>query len=227
MKRLENGLIEGVNYIRDESTGKINWLKMIPEEYLYINEFKKEALEKRLGKTFGEIQISEVKDTEKIITLQGIRYLLDLRGYKECDIKVDACSQDYASATCRIKFIANEEENFEQIYTGNASAHAGNTKDFYKNYLVEAASNRALCRAVRFFLKINIVSKDELSDSENFEDEIETSSNLLPYDMLNKKLKEMNKDLNWINKEFKSEWDEIKNIPKAKVFEIMGKLKTL
>jgi hypothetical protein len=152
MKRNENGLIEGIEYIYDDNK-KINWLKMIPEEYLYINQDKKSSIEKRLGKSIDDIEISEVLDTDLVITLQGIRYLLDLRGYKDCDIKLDVANPDYVAATCNIRFISNEE-NFEQTFSSCASAHAGNTKSWYKNYLVEAASNRALCRAVRFYLKM-------------------------------------------------------------------------
>ena len=78
MKRLENGLVEDVSCIYDETTKKINWLKMIPSDCLYINQDKKDKLEKLLNKKFEEIQINEVKDTDLVITLQGIRYLLDL-----------------------------------------------------------------------------------------------------------------------------------------------------
>lgn len=226
MKRLENGLIEGVNYIYDD-TGKINWLKMIPEDCLYINKDKKNKIEKRLGKKFSDIKISEALDTELVITLQGIRYLLDLRGYTTCDIKLDIATEDYAAATCSIRFIKNEED-FEQVFTGCASAHPRNTKSWYRNYLVEAASNRALCRAVRFFLKLNIVSNDELGTE--MEEEIsETKQTQIPdiYNELNTLMSSQNITLETLNKEFGKgkEWDKLSSIPRATVFLILGKLK--
>ena len=176
MKRLDNGLIEGINYVYDENQ-KINWLKMIPVECLYINQEKKNSLEKRLNKPFEEIKIEDVKDTDLVITLQGIRYLLDLRGYRYSKIKINVATPEYAAATCEICFIPNQEENFEQVYCASASAHFGNTKSWYKNYLVEASSNRALCRAVRFYLKINIVASEELGAKVD-EDTQSTNNNL-------------------------------------------------
>ncbi len=177
MKRLENGLIDGLNYIRDEKTNKIDWFKMIPPEYLYINQDKKNQIEKRLGKTFNEIQVSEALEIELVITLQGIRWLLDTRGYKNVDIKIDAANQEYAAATCKIIFLPNEEENVEQTFTANASAHPGNTKSWYAKYLIEAASNRALCRATRNYLRVGVVSRDELGNSNEEDNNGQSSSN--------------------------------------------------
>lgn len=161
MKRLENGLVEGINYTRDEN-GRIEWFKLIPRKYLYINTEKKTQIEKRLGKRIDEAAESEFLDTDYVINLQGIKYLLDLRGYQSCKTRIDECGPDYAAATCEINFIPNEEDNFVQTYTACASAHPQNTKSWYAKYLVEASSNRALCRAVRQFLRINAVAQEEL-----------------------------------------------------------------
>ena len=161
MKRLENGLVEGINYTRDEN-GRIEWFKLIPRKYLYINTEKKAQIEKRLGKRIDEADESEFLDTDYVINLQGIKYLLDLRGYQSCKTRIDECNPDYAAATCEITFIPNDEDNFPQTYTACASAHPQNTKSWYAKYLVEASSNRALCRAVRQFLRINAVAQEEL-----------------------------------------------------------------
>lgn len=163
MKRLPNGLIENLEYKKDEA-GNIDWLKMLPEKFLYINEGKKKELEARTGKPFEEIKIADVKETDLIILLSGIRFLADLRGYKYAKTKVDIANENFSAATCEICFIPNEEQVLEQIYTASASAHPLNTKSFYSNYLVEAATNRAFCRAVRNYLNINIVSKEELGE---------------------------------------------------------------
>ncbi len=228
MKRLENGLIENLNYVRDEETGRINWLKMIPEKYLYINQDKMDKIKKRLNKSKEEITIADVEDTEKVITLQGIRYALDLRGYKKVSIKVDKASQDYAAATSEITFIPNEEEAFEQVFTACACAWASNTKSFYQNYLIEAASNRALCRAVRNFLKINIISNDELGGEEVVEES--PPSSIQPIDMLSKLLIQKNITFNQLKEEYKDEsaaWKELKDIPKPKILYIMGKIRSI
>lgn len=170
MKRLENGLVEGINYTRDEN-GRIEWFKLIPRKYLYINTEKKAQIEKRLGKKVDEAAESEFLDTDYVINLQGIKYLLDLRGYQSCKTRIDECNPDYAAATCEITFIPNEEDNFVQTYTACASAHLQNTKSWYAKYLVEASSNRALCRAVRQFLRINAVAQEELGGAGGGQDD--------------------------------------------------------
>lgn len=228
MKRIENGLIEGLEYQYDEVSGRINWFKMIPEEYLYLNQDKKASLEKRLGKPFSEISISEVRDTDLVITLQGIRWLLDVRGYEDLNIKLDVANENYAAATCHIRFLPNKEEVVSQTYTSCACAHFGNTKSFYKNYLVEAASNRAMCRAVRGFLKINVVSKEELSDNplETQEDNKKVSFD--PKNILSDIMKSKNLSLAQLNTEFntsEAKWSSVNDIPKLVVFKIIGKFK--
>lgn len=198
-KRLENGLIDGMEYPYD-ANGRINWFKLVPEECLYINQGKKALLEKRLGKTFEEIQKSEVRDTDLVITLQGLRHLLDLRGYKSVETKLDYCGLDYAAATCKISFIPNLEEQFAQEFCASACAHPGNTNSFMKTYLVEAATNRAFCRAVRQFLKINTVSNEELGASGGnntpaTEEEQPTENPMDARFLLKRKISEVNKSL--------------------------------
>lgn len=106
--------------------------------------------------------MSEALDTELIIKLSGIQWLLTVRGYEYSKITLNNSSRDFASATCEIKFIPNEEDKIGQIFCGSASAHDGNTKSWYREYLTEAASNRAICRATRFYLGISTVTSEEL-----------------------------------------------------------------
>ena len=47
-----------------------------------------------------------------------------------------------------------------------SSSTLNNTNGFGQNYLVEMAENRSFCRCVRNFLKINIVSWDELAGAQ-------------------------------------------------------------
>ncbi len=50
---------ENINLIKDEKTGKVNWFKTIPLEYLYLNESKKNSIVKRLNKPFNEVTKEE------------------------------------------------------------------------------------------------------------------------------------------------------------------------
>ena len=198
MKRLENGLVEGVNYTRDEN-GRIEWFKLIPRKYLYINTEKKAQIEKRLGKRIDEADESEFLDTDYVINLQGIKYLLDLRGYQSCKTRIDECNPEYAAATCEITFIPNDEDNFAQTYTACASAHPQNTKSWYAKYLVEASSNRALCRAVRQFLRINAVAQEELGGAGGNHSDDEPVNPMGPLGALKNLMKKKDKTLSDIN----------------------------
>ncbi len=238
MKRLENGLIEGINYIKDEKTGKIDWFKMIPPEYLYINQDKKGQLEKRLNKSFQEIKKEEALETELIINLAGIRWLLDIIGFKYSKITPNACSQDYAAATCEISFIPSEyNNNQEQIYTQSASAHAGNTKSWYKEYLVEAASNRAFCRAVRFYCNLSCVSAEELGASiENGQNEQDNTPKIAPAkqiqmlkDLMESKKVSWNHIVDRLKKEdkFDEKFTSVDKLPPDVIFELIERLKSI
>ncbi len=177
MKRLENGLLENVNYVRDEKTSKINWFRMIPANYLYLNQDKKAKIEARIGRKInGPLQDSDLTDlneTDLVITLAGVRHLLDLRGYKSVKMVVGNSDPGYAAVSCEILFTPLEDNNTEQSFSACASAHTQSTKSWYQNYLVEAASNRAFCRCVRNFLGINVVAQDELggASSESNDDQ--------------------------------------------------------
>lgn len=232
MKRLENGLIDGLNYIRDGKTNKIDWLKMIPPEYLYINNDKKAQIEKRLGKPFDQITVADAIDTELVVTLQGIRWLLDTIGYKQVKMKIDAATPDYAAATCEITFIPNDEEKFEQIYSASASAHPGNTKHWYANYLIEASSNRAMCRAVRGYARVNVVSREELgANLDSNESTVETApvkQIKLLSDLMDKKMVKFDphivkklKDAN----QYKEEYKSVNDLPKEVIFDLLERLK--
>lgn len=227
MKRLPNGLVEGIEYQRDEN-GRINWFRMIPSKFLYINQEKKNQIEKRLGKKVEEADPSEMLDTDYVINAQGIRYLLDLRGYKASEITLGNCAPDYASATCRITFIAHEDEP-EKVFAASASAHPHNTKSWYQNYLVEASSNRAQARAVRFFLGLNCVAQEELGGAGNT-NEPEQPVTANPTGILKIQMGKAGKSFNDILEILKSENVDVSKItsvdkiPPNQIYRILGKL---
>ena len=230
MKRLTNGLVEGIEYIRDEN-GRINWFRMIPAKFLYINQEKKLQIEKRLGKKIDEATPEEMLDTDYVINAQGIRYLLDLRGYKSSEIILGNCAPDYASATCRITFIAHEDEP-EKVFSASASAHPHNTKSWYQNYLVEASSNRAQARAVRFFLGLNCVAQEELGGAggTNGNSEPEAPITASPVGILKMQMGKTNKSFADVLAILKAEGVDtsaivsVDKIPPNQIYRILGKL---
>lgn len=167
------GLLPEITYVFDEN-GYVNWRKMVPIQFLYINSDikNKERIEKKYNKNIKDIDIStdNVEDRDLIITLAGLKYLLRLRGYSSVVFSTKEASDQYASVNCYIDFIGNFETNgFSQSYSENGSAHLRSTDSFMRAYLVEAATNRAFARCIRNYLNINIVSKEELFDQSKVE----------------------------------------------------------
>jgi hypothetical protein len=152
IKRNDYGLMEGQDYIFQES-GFVDWRKMIKTEYLVPNRQRTQ-----------ETDVSNLQDRDLIILLGGIKDLSQIRGYTDVRYDIKFASLEYAAASCTIKWIPNyETENKEIIFQSMSSATVDNTNGFGKLYLVEMAENRSFCRCVRNFLKINIVSWDEMS----------------------------------------------------------------
>lgn len=210
--------------------GKINWFKLIPPEHLYFNKDKRDEIEKRLGKTLEESNVSEGLESELVIKLSGVHWLLNKRGYEYAEMKIDVANKDFAAATCKIKFTPNDEDKIGQIFTGSASAHAFNTKSWYKNYLTEAASNRALCRATRFYLGIFAMTAEELgaNTSEEVVETDETKQKLQEALDRNKFSFEQLKDKMVKEKiEGAENFKSIDDIPRSVRFNYIGRIKKM
>ncbi len=232
MKRLENGLIEGVNYIRDDKSNRIDWLRTLPHEHIYINPDKKLQLEKTLNKSFEEIKIEEVKDSDLILLLSGIRWLLDIRGYKYVKMTVNSANLEFAAVTCEICFLPLEGEK-EQIFTACASAHYNNTSNFAKQYLLEISSNRAMARCCRNALGITSISREELGAS--IQEPVQEKQTILSHSTQVKLLSELmdSKKVTWkhlvermkMDNCYKEEWTSIEKMPSDIIFSYIERLK--
>ncbi len=239
IKRNEMGLIEGVEYKFTEE-GMVDWRAMIPEKFLYVNNDtkRKDKIEKKYKKPFDQIDIikDKVEDVDLVQLLGAAKYLLKLRGFTEVISIPNECSEQYASVNCSIKFIPNfESEGQSQIYTENACAHQNNTNSFTRHYLVEMATNRALCRCVRSYLGISIVSKEELGASTEESSQQDTNSfananrqDAILIDIMDKKkvmfdphiiekLKKENK--------YKLEYKSVSDLPADIKFDLIDRLK--
>lgn len=183
IKRNNLGLIEGFNYVYKDNY--IDWRKLIPAEFLYIDSSKTE-----------ETDISKCEDSQLVVKLGGMIYLAKIRGYKSVRYPVIIASESYAAVSCEIEWIPNyETENQSVFYSSTAGVHFNNASPFGMRYSVETAENRAFCKCIRKFLGINIVSQEELGESkpkENIPAETKTdsssSSSAAPYQVLTKLL---------------------------------------
>ena len=220
--RNEYGLIvqPAVNYTFNED-GTVNWRKMIRPENLVPNKQKTK-----------ETDITKLKDSELIILLNGLKELAQIRGYSSLTYNVVAASPDYFAAACRITWSPSyETEGKEIIFESIGDASTENTTSFARLFLGPIAENRAFARCVRNFLKIAIVSQEEMSGAKPAEEQPTENPND-PEFLLKKIMKEKNVTFDSLKKKLADEGfenaaglNEISDIPKVKIFELIDRIK--
>lgn len=158
-QRNKYGLLKNVEYIFKED-GSVDWKKMIPKEYIVINEDYYVSKHKEVPKS-----IEEAEESGLLILLGGIKEIAKIRGIQKVDTRTVFSQEGRAVSDCYVTFIANYESNFEKLeFSGSASATYDNVNSYLGKYYLETiASNRAFVRAVRNALRIDIVGEDEVS----------------------------------------------------------------
>ena len=225
MKRLSrnaDGLIEGVDYVFNDD-GSINWRKMVKREYLVSNKQRTK-----------ETDVSKLEDKDLLILLGGIKELAQIRGFSDVSYYVVSPSPDYVVATCKIQWISNfETEGKEVGFSAIGDASPNNTQSFARHYLGPIAENRSFVRCVRNFLKINIVSQEELGAAKApQEDSAENTLN--PKSFLESVMREKKVAFDQIKQKLIKEnfpkaedLTSISEIPNVKIFELIERLQKL
>lgn len=224
--RNKYGLIEdkNTNYTYNED-GTINWRKMVKQEYLVPNRQKTQ-----------ETDVSKLEDKDLLILLGGIKELAQIRGYTSVSYKVVAASESYFATSCKITWIPNYETNGKVIeFEALADATLNNTKSFARYFLAAIAENRAFVRCVRNFLKINIVSQEELGDAKLLEEAVSSNENpTSPQVLLEKIMREKKISFEALKERLVKEKFEnadnlnsIQDIPKSKIFELIERIKKI
>lgn len=228
MVRLDNGMIEGIDYPLN-SDGSINWRNLIKPEHTVINRQYKDSIEKKLGKPIADISPTELEDKYLLILLQGFKDLAFLRGYTSIYYRTPFCSQSFVSMICQIDWIPNLETKENVIFESCGDASKENTNSWYAKYLTAAAENRAFVRCVRNFLRIPVVGFDEIGPQEESNPEEVNPSD--PYVILESMMR--SKNVPWtklketlikMNMNGAAEWNSVKEISKSQMFEIIGML---
>lgn len=161
-ERNEFGLIcdGSITYVYNED-GTINWRKMVKPEFLkpHIQLFEK------TGRPVPT-SIEGLEDKELIILLGGLKDLAAIRGFSSCTYpNVVSPQSDYVIAVCQIAWIPNYETQGRAVTSsGIGDASPANTNAIGKLYLAPFAENRAFVRCIRQFLRINILSQEEISE---------------------------------------------------------------
>jgi hypothetical protein len=158
-KRNEYGLIcnDNVQY-QFNPDGTVNWRKMIKPEFLVPNN----QIFERTGRTVPA-SIEGLQDKELLILLGGLKDLASIRGFSKVSYSVSIAPK-HVVAVCSIEWIPNYESEGRVITTsGIGDATPDNLNGFGKDFLGPFAENRAFVRCIRQFLKINIVSNEEIN----------------------------------------------------------------
>ena len=224
--RNQYGLIEDqtLNYVFNDD-GTINWRKMVKTEHLVPNRQKTQ-----------ETDVSKLQDKDLLILLGGIKELAQIRGYTSVEYKVVAASESYFATSCRITWLPNYETGGKEVvFESLADATLNNTKSFAKFFLAAIAENRAFVRCVRNFLKINIVSQEELGDAKLVDDSHSVQENpTSPYSLLEKIMKDKNLTFEQLKKKLIKEnfsgadgLNSVAEIPKVKIFELVDRIKKI
>jgi hypothetical protein len=229
-KRDLHGLLECIDYnFHPDNT--INWRGMINKDYLVPN---RDAFKNQKDLNLKEIDISTLADNQLLILLAGIKELAQIRGYKNVSYDVIQAQPDYVAVKCTIDWIPNYETNMETVsFSALADAHLDNTKDFAKNFLMAIAENRAFIRAVRSFLKINIVGNDEMGKTTHIDTEVEPNTLITqPVALLQKTMEEYNVSFEQIKERAiqkkmggAENWSKIEDISPLSMFTIISGIK--
>jgi len=221
-KRNQYGLLEDKNIkYQFNDDGTVNWRKMIKSEFLVANRDRT-----------AETDTSKLEDHELIILLGGLKDLAHVRGYKSVTYKILEASPEYVCASCSIEWIGNYETENNEVITFEALADAGvkNTEGFSQMYLAAIAENRAFCRAVRNFLRINIVAKEECKNVKISKPSPNVNA-ASPDIFLSTLMKEKSVDFAAIKSKMvkegvkgAEEWDSVKSIPRLKMFELIERM---
>lgn len=157
----EKGLVKGVEYFFKDNNRRVDWRKMARvhfKEYIVPNKaaFPKDT-------DFSQIDVDDLPDEKILIKLGGWEAIADLRGFESIDYDAFSANRDFVSLKCTIVWSGNFETNFkEKVCSGTADTHPDTLKSFAVNFPTAICENRSFGRAVRKFLRIPILSQDEL-----------------------------------------------------------------
>jgi hypothetical protein len=232
-ERDEIGLVKNIVFTIDEETGLVDWRKMVKKEHLVPN-----AVKFKDGTNLKELNVEELDDNQLLILLGGIKDLAQLRGYQSVEYKVHNASQNYVAVSCSIVWSPNFETDYKPVkFEAMADAHFDNTKSFARDFLMATAENRAFTRAVRNFLRINIVGSDEMGDlkKNNYVNEESASKPITSFEpaaVLAKLMESAKISFEFIKGKLDEEgvdgatsWNSIKDIPKDQVFKLIERIK--
>jgi hypothetical protein len=229
--RDENGFINSVDYVFNQDN-TINWRGMLKPEHLVAN---RDAFKNSPDTNLKELDVSTLPDNKLLILLAGIKEVAQIRGYENVQYEVLEARPDYVAVKCTINWVGNYETGNSRVsFSALADAHWDNTHNFAKNFLMAIAENRAFVRAVRNFLKINIVGSDEMGgkNSQALNTEYEPVTGTDPVSLLQKTMNDYNISFDKIKDgairkgiDGAETWSSCEDIPPLSIFTIVSGIK--
>lgn len=220
----EYGLYTNVEY-KFKENGRIDWKKMIPKEFIVPNTRNFEAR----GEDVPE-NLDECDDKDKLILLDGFKYVAKLRRIKSVKKRLVSPSDNFAACTCEVEFYPNCDDPNGITITGSADFNSNYVSDFTKEYVASMAANRAFIRAVQFALDIPIYGKDEMSSKSSPKNE-EGFRNNAALNTLKNLCEKYEIKLSTIDKALRKDGivieglDNFKKIPKDQVAILISRIK--
>lgn len=160
--RNQDGLLANVEYYRD-ALNRVDWRKMIHSQYLYVSpDYQVEAMVRQNVKSKWDIDVTKCEDKELLITLSGLKYLAHLRGIRAIHPPILHATSTEVVCSCSIEFEPNFENPDGLISSGAGTASLYNVSGKFQLYLSSMAHNRALTRAIKDALRIEILGADEV-----------------------------------------------------------------
>jgi len=224
-KRDENGLITTpkIEYVFNKD-GMIDWRKMVKVEHLVPNRQRTQ-----------ETDVSKLDDSQLLVLLGGFKELAQIRGFTSVVYGVQSPSSDYVVTSCKIDWIPNyETEDKPVTFSAIGDASPNNTTNFAKFFLGPIAENRAFVRCVRNFLRINVTGADEIGSAQLASNESSADSGSDPAGLLRQVMSEKGFSFEKVKSKLMSEnypdansIQSVRDIPKAKIFELIGRIKSI
>lgn len=152
-----NGLLKGVKYAFNKD-GTVDWRAMIPSKFIVLNDER--------------VDVSKIEDVEEykktapdhelLVLLMGWRELARLRGFTQANPTCYNSNLESSTIGMQISWIPNFENPEGASMGAIANASVNTTNGHFSNFIDTIAENRAFVRAVRNFLNIPLLGKDEL-----------------------------------------------------------------
>jgi len=205
----KTGLLAGYEYTFDDF-GRVDWEALVPTQYFYP---RKESF--TADTDFSTLDVSTLSPQQRVLNLEGIKFLMDLRGAKNITMQIGSASTEYASVSHRIEWEPCIDQGMKEYSTvGCGDAHSFNNVEPFKYVLLPLAMNKSLSSSVRAATRVHTYTVDELRGGDSKKNGHETeptshSGSLSPLSALKEKMSKVNIGFNQIKntyiKEGKSE----------------------